>query len=347
MKKYLLLIALVAFAINTKAQRNEEEPYMTKSLKSDNIKNVEVRTSGGSIGVTGITSGEARIEVYIWPNNSRDGNRITKEEIDRRLQNYDLNISSANNKLTATAKRKKREDDDWKDGLSISFKIFVPVNITTDLSTSGGSIALVNVTGKQDFATSGGSLRIDKVSGNVHGRTSGGSIHVTDSKDDLDLSTSGGSIDARNCKGILKLNTSGGSLNLEQLGGTITAHTSGGSIHGSNIEGDLSTHTSGGSVKLSDLSGSVDASTSGGSMDVTISNPSKFVKLHNSSGSIDVTLPGNKGYDLRLSGNRVKTPTLNNFKGTMDDDSVNGSINGGGIPVTINAGSGRVYLTLK
>jgi hypothetical protein len=47
--------------------------------------------------------------------------------------------------------------------LSISFKVFVPKNTSTDLSTSGGSISLTNLTGEQKFSTSGGSLNIDNV----------------------------------------------------------------------------------------------------------------------------------------------------------------------------------------
>src|SRR5436853_3780015 len=162
-----------------------------------------VETSGGGISVACVPASEARIEVYVSPNNNK--NDLSKAEIQQRLNElYDLNISVASNKLTATAKSKERIKD-WKKALNISFKVFVPKNVSTDLSTSGGSISLTNVSGNQNFSTSGGNLNVDNVSGKVDGRTSGGGIDLENSKDDIELTTSGGSVHARNCEGKLRL----------------------------------------------------------------------------------------------------------------------------------------------
>jgi hypothetical protein len=342
MKKYLLFFVLAGLQFSVKAQ-SKKTPFMTKSLSSESIKDVEVETSGGSIAVSGVGVSEARVEVYITSNNNKE---LTKEEIQQRLNDkYNLNITVANNKLTATA-RNKEKITDWKKALNISFKVFVPKNVSTDLSTSGGSISLNNLSGKLKFSTSGGSLNLDGVSGTVDGRTSGGSIDLKNSKDDIDLSTSGGSIDAKNCEGKLRLSTSGGSLDLQDLKGEIRATTSGGSIHGSDIEGELVSHTSGGSIHFSDLSCSLETSTSGGNIDVSMKELGKYVKISNSGGNIDVTLP-NKGLDLDLSASKIKTGQLNNFSGKVDDEEINGKLNGGGVPVRIDAGSGKISLSLR
>src|SRR6476661_5802931 len=306
MKKYLLFFLLAALQFSVKAQKSDK-PFMTKSLSNESIKDVEVETSGGSISVSGVAATEARVEVYITSNNNKE---LTKEEIQQRLnEKYNLNVSVANNKVTATA-RQKEKITDWKKALNISFKVFVPKNVSTDLSTSGGSISLNNLSGNLKFSTSGGSLDLDNVSGNVDGRTSGGSIDLRNSKDDIDLSTSGGSIDAKNCEGKLRLSTSGGSLDLKDLKGDIRATTSGGGIHGSDIEGELIAHTSGGSIHFSDLSCSLETSTSGGNIDVSIKQIGKYIKISNSAGNIDITLPKNKGLDLDLSASKIKTDQL-------------------------------------
>jgi len=342
MKKYLLFFVLAAFQISLKAQSGKT-PFMTKSLGNESIKDVDVETSGGSIAVSGVTT-NARIEVYITSNNNKE---LTKEEIQKRLdEKYNLDISVANNKVTATARLKEKMTD-WKKALNISFKVFVPRNVSTDLSTSGGSISLTNLSGNLKFSTSGGSLDLDNVGGNVDGRTSGGSINLQNSKDDIELATSGGSIDAKNCDGKLRLTTSGGSLDLKDLKGDIRATTSGGSIHGSDVEGELITHTSGGSIHLSDLSCSLETSTSGGNIDVSIRQLGKYVKISNSAGNIDLELPKGKGMNLDLSGDKIKTDHLDNFNGKVDDDEVNGKLNGGGVTVKVDAGSGRIYLALK
>jgi hypothetical protein len=347
MKKLLFLLALTFSVLVTRAQnKSDKEPYLVKSLTNESIKNVEVETSGGSISVTGGNASEARIEVYVQQNNYK-GKDLSKEDIRKRLdEDYNLNISVANNKLTAIAKPKDRHMD-WKNALNISFKIFTSQNVSTDLSTSGGSIDLKNISGKQDFSTSGGSLNIDNLSGNIKGRTSGGSIDLINSKDEIDLATSGGSIKADHCTGNLKLATSGGSLKLSELNGKIEAMTSGGNVKGNTIGGELNAQTSGGNIDLSDLTCSLETSTSGGNIDVAIKEFGKYVKISNSGGNIDLEIPKNKGLNLKLSGDKIKTESLNNFSGTTDEDEINGTLNGGGIPVTVKAGSGKITLTFK
>ena len=345
MKKYFLLFTIVASVLVSQAQ-SKDEPYQTKSLANESIKNIKVETSGGSISVAGGSNAEAKIEVYITGNNGRE-DELSKEEIGKRLaEDYDLNISVSNNKLTAIAKPKQRNMN-WKKALNISFKIYSPQSVSTELSTSGGSISLTNITGNQDFKTSGGSLRIDNLGGEINGRTSGGSIHVKNTKDKIDLSTSGGSIDASNCNGDIKLGTSGGSLKLNDLQGQIKASTSGGSVTGKLINGELSAHTSGGNVKLEDLSCSLETSTSGGHIDVSMKELGKYVTITNSGGNIFLQLPPNKGVDLKLRGGKINTGSLSNFSGSVEEEEIDGKLNGGGIPVTVRAGSGRIQLAMK
>jgi hypothetical protein len=344
MKKFFLILLLVLPALLVMAQDNKV-PYETKSLSSETIKNVELQTSGGGLSVSASTASEARIEVYITGNNGR--NELSKEDIKTRLEEkYDLEIKVSGNKLTAIAKQ-KRNFNDWKNGLNISFKVFVPKDVSTDLATSGGSINITGLRGAQDFSTSGGSLHVVDVSGKINGRTSGGSIHVENSSDEIELSTSGGGIHAQNCKGKMKLTTSGGSINLNELKGEIKATTSGGSIKGGNISGELLTHTSGGSIRLGDIEGSLETSTSGGSIDVAVTTLGKFIKIRNSGGNISLQLPKDKGITLDLVGDKIKTDQLTNFTGRADDDSIEGTVNGGGVPVNVRTGSGRISIAFR
>jgi hypothetical protein len=343
MKKILLLSLLLAPALLILAQ-DKKNLYMTKALSSESIRNVEMQTSGGSLSVDAVAGSEARLEVYINGNNGKD---LSSDEVKQRLEEmYDLTVTVSNNKVTAIAKPKSRIKD-WKRALNISFKAFVPKNVSTDLSTSGGSISLAGISGNQDFSTSGGSLHIEGVSGKINGRTSGGSIHLNNSTDDIELTTSGGSITAKNSTGKIRLTTSGGSLNLVELNGNIKATTSGGGIKGNKISGDLVAHTSGGSINLDGLACSLETSTSGGHIDVSIASLGKYVKIHNSGGNIDVTLPRGKGMNLDLSANKIKTNALSNFNGRANDDRIEGTMDGGGIPVDVKSGSGRISIAFK
>src|SRR5206468_2296620 len=93
MKKHFFLLLLISQACCALAQnKGDKVPYLVKPLSNESIKNVEARTSGGSISVTGISASDARIEVYVSPSNSSVS--LTKEELQQRLNElYDLTIT--------------------------------------------------------------------------------------------------------------------------------------------------------------------------------------------------------------------------------------------------------------
>lgn len=342
MKRIIILLIATCLSGVIKAQSNDTEPFLTKSLSGNAIKKVYARTSGGSVTVTGGT--EARLEVYVRSSNS--ANRLSREEIQSILDSdYELTISTDNNQLSVTSKTKFNNIERRKQ-LSISYKIFVAQNVSTDLATSGGSISMTNLSGTQTFATSGGSLNLSKLNGSIDGKTSGGSISISDSKDKINLNTSGGSIKAENCVGDIVLATSGGSVNLTGLKGVINARTSGGSVRGNNINGELITHTSGGSINLNDITASVEASTSGGGLNVSVKELGKYVKLSSSGGNVSLDLPGNKGLNLDVHGSRIRTEGVNNINGSRSEKDINGTFNGGGVPVTVRA-NGNISLTVR
>jgi hypothetical protein len=344
--RFILSFLFVVSAFLAQAQDSDRGYlYLNKALSAEAINQVEAKTSGGGIEVTGVPSGQARIEVYIRQNNHHGS--YSKEEIQKLISNdYDLTVTASGNKLTAIAKP-KRNFSNWNNSLSISYSIYVPVSCATHLNTSGGGISISNLNGEQHFSTSGGGLEVKGLTGKISGQTSGGGIEVSDSKDNIDLETSGGGIEAKNCSGQIRLNTSGGSIELNNLNGNIRATTSGGNVEAEKITGELSTHTSGGNISLTSMSGSLEASTSGGNIDVEMSETGKYVRLSNSGGSVHLDIPKGKGFDLDIHGDGIKTEGLSNFSGSMEKRSINGTVNGGGTPIDIHAGSGGVTLALK
>ncbi|MDB5141473.1 MAG: hypothetical protein JWQ66_186 [Mucilaginibacter sp.] len=340
MKTYLTLFIVACQSMVALAQDNENKtPYLTKSLTRDAISSVMVNTSAGGITVSGQSGQEPRVEVYIRGNNNRE---LSKEEIKKRLdEDYDLSVTVNGHEVTAIAKN-KHNFSNWRNQISISFKIYVPEQVSTDLKTSGGGIRLDHLKGKETFTTSGGGLQIDRLSGMIHGRTSGGGIDVSNSSENIDLETSGGGITAKDCSGKIRLQTSGGGLRLENLKGDITAHTSGGGVEGSNIEGELVTSTSGGGIDLKDMNCSLDANTSAGSLNAQMKHVGKYLRLSSSAGDVNIELPAKQGLDLNLHGDAVNQHQFNGFNGEWDKDHVRGTVNGGGAPVSASASSGNI-----
>ncbi len=338
---YLAIIALLV-ATTTFAQRNNEKPYFTKDFTENYLEAVKVQTSGGFISVEGDSKSGVTVEMYVRGNDWKGGD-LDDDEIEDRLKEYDITIRREGNNVVAIAEPKNRNGMNWKKGLSISFKVFAPRDFNTDLRTSGGSIRLASLNGEQKFTTSGGSIDVDDLKGNIKGRTSGGSIEATRCSDNVDLVTSGGSIKAERMVGNIRLITSGGSIALADLNGKITATTSGGGVRADGIQGDFETRTSGGSIRMKNLAASVKAATSAGSIEADFDRLGDYVSLSTSAGSVRVNMPLNKGLDLDLRGNRVSID-LKNFDGRMDKDRVQGSLNGGGIPIKLTASSGSVYV---
>lgn len=346
MKKKILLLALSLSVIFANAQRRPgASPYLTQSFNAGAVHTINVETSGGSITVEG-GKGKGTVEMYVWPSNSDRRKQLSPTEIKAILeQYYDIDVRVEGNRLIAKAKRKNNR---WSDrtALSVSFVVYSGTAVNSELYTSGGSIALANVTGDQLFRTSGGSLKIDHAGGKIKGSTSGGGIELSNSRDNIDLSTSGGSIQADHVSGTIRLSTSGGSLALSDLTGDVNAHTSGGSITASDINGTFITGTSGGSVTLKGISGNLEAHTSGGRIAAAMVRTKDYVKLSTSAGSIDLRLPRTPDVQLNLRGSRVMVSPLNNFNGSIDKNRVSGTLGNGRLQVAATASSGTVEVSL-
>ena len=348
MKKILMmLVASSSLSLATAQESNKMEPFSRQSFAGQAIREVEAETSGGNIHVESSSADKTSIEIFVSPANGKNRSSVSKEELQKKLDElYNLEIGLNGGKLTAIAKSKSRKWD-RKNSLSISFKIYVPQSVSTQLSTSGGNIVLSRLQGEQKITTSGGNLVIDHVKGKLKGTTSGGNIQVKDSEEEIQLTTSGGNILADNCKGSIKLTTSGGSVSLNKLSGNTEATTSGGNVHADGFNGDLQAHTSGGNIAINGLSGNLATGTSGGNVQVAITNPGKNIKIRNSGGDISLILPADKGYDLELNARKIKTGSLKNFNGKMDEGEISGQLNGGGSKIDVDGHNGNLSLTLK
>lgn len=338
MKKILCM--MVAGLITAGAWAQDEAPFMTKAFNG--VNKVKVTTAGGNISVEGTEGNAAKVEVIIRSNNYKQ--KLSAGEIQAKLDaDYELTLSKEGEWLVLTAKNKR---NNWRDGLSISFKVQMPRNSSTDLTTSGGNIVLSNLNGNQEFKTSGGNLALHELHGKIKGSTSGGNIVADRVYDDVHVSTSGGNVSAADSKGKLHFTTSGGNVTLKGLNGEIDATTSGGNVTGEQLTGEIKTGTSGGNVVMNRINGSIRAGTSGGRVSVTMDKVDKYVTLSNSGGSIDLVLPSGKGYTLDIRGDKINTSTLTNFSGTTGEGKMNGTINGGGAMIKAT-NSGRINLTLQ
>ena len=208
------------------------------------------------------------------------------------------------------------------------YAIKVPANFSVNLDTSGGDISARGLTGTIKVDTSGGDLTF----GQIHG--------------DVQADTSGGNITAKDCDGATDLDTSGGRIEVTGGKGRLNADTSGGNVTVLNRVGDTKVQSSGGKLRLGNISGKVSAETSGGSVSAILSAPvAGDVSLETSGGSITVVAPPNAALtiDAETSAGRVSSD-LPISRLSADEDSLKGTINGGGTRLKLRSSAGSIEI---
>lgn len=283
----------------------QEEPYQVEIFDVNTPGSLDVQTSGGHITVKGSSTNSVRVEMYVRKN----GENLLPEDTD--LGEWDIDISQTGNTVKAIAESQSRNWNFFRNNnLSISFVIYTPREMSSNLRTSGGHIEAHALSGNQQIKTSGGHLELANLEGTVEARTSGGHIDITDVLGDLNARTSGGHIEVRNSEGTVKVKTSGGHIN------------------------------------LADINGTIEASTSGGGISADLNTIEQHVELKTSGGNVNINIPEQLGVDLNLRGSYVST-NLQNFSGDVERDEVKGKLNGGGPMISARTSGGTVSVSFK
>jgi len=148
---------------------------------------------------------------------------------------------------------------------------------------------------------------------------------------------------------------------------SLRLHTLSGSIDVEGVHGEVEVHTLNGHVTLTGISGTVSADSQNGPIKVTMDgvDASKPLAFSTLNGVVDLTLPQdvkanltvktNHGavysdFDVTLGGSRALTERNGSADGRYRirlDNTIRGSINGGGVDLTIRTFNGGVYIRKK
>lgn len=316
-----------------------------------------VNTADGDVSV--YPSDKSEIEVFYIVERNNEVLKISPKELE---EEFIIDISSGSSYLSISVKQRYQyRMKDWRNRLNVSFEIYTPFKTSCDLRTSDGDVKLRGLSAAQEMQTSDGDIDVFKVNGDLYARTSDGDIYVNQIVGDIESITSDGDIELKNIEGDVEGRTSDGDVELEDIKGDVDLVTSDGDITAVGIDGNLELtssdgdlrlghangimvlNTSDGDISFRDISGSLKARTSDGEIKGNIIQLGGDLELRTSDGDIAVTVPGNKGFDLLLRGEDIRT-VLDNFSGTSKDHLVEGRVNGGGSLVSLHASGGDVSL---
>ena len=161
--------------------------------------------------------------------------------------------------------------------------------------------------------------------------------------------TMGGDVNVTGVQGSADVRTMGGNLTCKDIGGDLKAQTMGGNVRTGGCKGRMDLQTMGGSINIDRFTGPcVDATTSGGSVSAEfVAAPTADSKLHTMGGSVTVWLPDNAALQLdgRTFGGSVRSDFPVDIKNGFGNDTLSGSINGGGplLKMDTEGGSVEVY----
>lgn len=148
---------------------------------------------------------------------------------------------------------------------------------------------------------------------------------------------------------------------------SLKLHTLSGSINVDGVHGEVEVHTLNGHVTLTNISGTVTADSQNGPIKVEMDrvDASKPLAFSSMNGLVDITLPpdlkanltvkSNHGsvysdFEVTLGGSRALTEKNGSPDGQFRirmDNTIRGSINGGGVDLTIRTFNGSVYIRKK
>jgi len=321
----------------------DTEDQVRRSIPVNSSNRVVLHADWGAIKVQPGVARLAEVEV------SFRGNPRSRAEFDRMMRDFSLDVSQVGSDIRFSGRFK----DGWRPAplggwfwewfnhaqcrenkclayewlRQVEYRVSLPRELSVDLTTSGGSIAVGDLMGEVAARTSGGGLSFGRIGGTVTGNTSGGSISLAGSR------------------GKAVLRTSGGGISVEDAAGAVEASTSGGSIQVNRASGRVSAHTSGGSVTIRETTGAVDASTSGGSVSAFLSTqPNELCRLSTSGGSINVELARNLRFDVdaSTSGGSVSSDFAVPTSG--DRHNLRAAINGGGPLLHLRTSGGGIRI---
>jgi DUF4097 and DUF4098 domain-containing protein YvlB len=264
----------------------------------------------GSIDVA--TSATDEVSVDVW----RKVTRKDAADEEQFLRDNPVQFQHEGDTITVRC-RQMKEKNRWLNWGSKGYRaegkvtIRVPARFNASLDTSGGAIAVSDLTGK------------------VNADTSGGGIRVVD------------------CEGEIKIETSGGGIELTGGGGSLHGESSGGGVKVKDFRGPVSVESSGGGVTVENVRGKLRAESSGGPVHATLLSPIPGdVSLESSGGGVTVQVPGDAAFNLdaESSGGGVSCDLPITIQGKKKHDELKGAVNGGGPTLKLESSGGGVHV---
>lgn len=211
-----------------------------------------------------------------------------------------------------------------------------------------------------------GQIELENIAGNVSAETSNGRVTVHDARGTVELRSSFGAVEASSIPKGIRAITGNGAVNLTDIGGDAFAKTTFGSVNADRINGNLQVENTNGSVTARNVKGDATVTTSfagvtlesiGGRISVDNQNGAvsigavrsatcREISVKTSFAPIRVRIPDNVGFNVnaRTSFGRISSELPVTATGSMGEDTLGGTIHGGGCQLQLSNSNGSIEI---
>ena len=317
----LALVLSLAATMASRPARASDDGHFDRTLSVTGAVDLDVQTGSGEISVRTGDSSKVEIHGRIHANHGWFG-----AEAEQRVHEIEANPPIEQNGNTIRVGH--IENHDWKNNISISYELVVPVQTKLRSESGSGDQVIAGIAGPADASSGSGRLRLSNIGGETHARTGSGDIELNGIQGAAKVVAGSGSIRAIGIAGALTASSGSGSVKFEQT-----------------AAGDVEIGTGSGDVEIKGANGALKVQTGSGSITAQ-GNPSGDWRLHTGSGDVTVELPQQAAFNLvaRTSSGSIDSSREIAVQGKLSPRELQGKVGGGGPTVELSTSSGSIQI---
>ncbi len=314
---YHVLSAVLLLATSIPALASAEGSFQ-RTLQVSGPVNLDISTGSGNIQVRTGGSGQVevtgRIKVTNWFGHDSE-DRVRRIEANPPIQ------QSGN-----TIRIGHIDDPELRRNISISYDVTVPAETQLRSQSGSGNQTIQGIHGMAEVEAGSGNLKISDIGSEVRADTGSGEIEIEHVKGNVHAKAGSGDIHAIDIAGGFEAHTGSGHISLEQT-----------------ATGSVSVDTGSGGMDLQGVHGTLEATAGSGDIRAE-GEPTGGWTVHTGSGTVHLKLGSSTAFDLdaRTSSGSISVAQPVTVQGSMGRKEIHGKVNGGGVPIRVETGSGSI-----
>jgi DUF4097 and DUF4098 domain-containing protein YvlB len=313
-------VAVLVVCLHALPAAASTEGSFQRTLTVTGPANVDLSTGSGSVHVRTGGSGQVEISAHIKVTNWLGGDG------ERKVQEIEKNppIQQSGNDIRIG----HSDDSELFHNVSISYELVVPAETQLRSHTGSGGQTIEGLQREVEIETGSGGLKISDMGNTVRAETGSGDVEI------------------RGVKGNVRVKTGSGSIHAEDIGGGFDGQTGSGHIVlEQTAPGAVRAETGSGGMELRGVKGSLEATAGSGTITAE-GDPTGAWMVHSGSGGIHLKLGSGAAFDLdaHTSSGSISVSQPVTVQGTMGKRELRGKVNGGGVQVEVETGSGNIEI---